>query len=102
VVPCIHQHVGERVPHLARAGEDALVVALGEHSAGAPERAVHGEREARAERLHRAPERGAIARLDDQVHVVALDRVVDEPEARPLLRSPKGGFDCPHDAPLAK
>ena len=61
------------------------MVAVGEDSAGAAERSVHGEREARGERLHAARECLAVARLDEQVRVIALDGVLRESEVPVLL-----------------
>ena len=60
--------------------------AIREHRARPGEHAMHGPRESRADRLHAA---GEIARgrgLDDQVHVVALDRVVNDSKSRSVDR----------------
>jgi hypothetical protein len=98
----IEPHVGERVPHLPRAGEDPNVIPVGEHSARSPERPVHGPGEARGERLHPAPEGVAVLRLDDQVRVIGLDRVVDEPEVVPLVAAPEGGLELADDVAPAQ
>ena len=85
----IEQHVGERIPHLLRRLQQAQVISLEEHRPGAPQRPVHRAREPRRKRHHPAPERIAIVGLDDQVRVIVLDRVVDEPEIR-RARRPSG------------
>jgi hypothetical protein len=59
--------------------------------------AVHGEGEARRERLHPAPERGGAVRFDDQVRVIVLDRVVDEPEVLARAGAAKRRLDLAHD-----
>ena len=70
----VEQHVGERVPHLPRARQHLVVIAVREHlpAAPAPERAIHGVRELRRDRLHPAPERRDAVGLDDQMHVIVL------------------------------
>jgi hypothetical protein len=98
----VEQHVGERVSHLPRAGEDPQVIPVGEHPAGPPERPVHRWGEARRERLHPSSERIAIARLDDRVRVIGLDRVVDEPEVLSLVAAPEGGLELADDLTLTQ
>jgi len=78
------------------------VVAIRDHGPRAPEPPVHGLREADPEGLHPAPEGLAIRGLDDGVEVVALDRVVDEPEALPPAHPAEGVLDRAHDGDRAK
>jgi hypothetical protein len=91
VAPRIEQHVGERIAHAPRRGEHLVVVAVGEHLAGAPatDRPIHGKREQPGEPLRPAPEPDGSIRLDDQMRMIVLDRVVDEPEARARARPTK-------------
>ena len=98
----VEQHVRDRVPHLPRGLEHAVVIPIREHLPGAPERAVHREREERRDRLHPAPERLHALRLDDQVRVIVLDRVVDEPHLLPHAAAPKRGLDLPRDVGIAQ
>ena len=63
-----------------------MVIAAIEHRPAAPADAVHGAREAGADALHAARERLLALRLDDQVRVVALERVVRDAEAAALAR----------------
>jgi hypothetical protein len=58
------------------------VTAVGENLPGAPEHPIHGPREAGHHRLEPARQVPRAGRLDQQVHVVALHRVLDDPEAR--------------------
>jgi hypothetical protein len=73
------------------------VGAIDEHGARAVEGAVHGARETCGDRLHPAGEIPCAGRLDDDVQMIALDRVVDEPEApalaRPVPASLKLGYE---------
>ena len=98
----IEQHVGERVPHLLRRLQHAQVIALEEHRPGAPERPVHRAREPRRKRHHPAPERLPIVGLDDQMRVIVLDRVVDEPEVAALAGLAERRLHLAHDAAVAK
>ena len=51
---------------------------------------MHGSREARADRLQAAAQRDAIASLDDQMGVVALEREVDDAKLPALTRDREG------------
>lgn len=94
VMPRIQQDVGDRIPYLARRPQDAKVIATVQDRPGDREGAVDRMREARADRLHPAAESLLAGRLDEEMHVVDLDGVVDNPkvaalaalsEARPKL-----------------
>jgi len=80
VVARVQQDVAQRVPHLFRRRQKSEMVPIGQDRPAAPRNPIHGAREPRRDRLHAAPERVAIARLDDQMRVVPLQRVVHEPE----------------------
>ena len=73
------------------------MVAVVEHAARSPRNAVDRAGEARADRLHAAPERVAIPRLDDQVRVISLQRVVDEAEAGTGAAAREGPLDLADD-----
>lgn len=75
---CIQEHVGDRVPNLARSAKHADVIPIREHRTASPEDAVHSLREPRTDCLHSAPERFPILCFDDHMRVVALERVVNE------------------------
>jgi hypothetical protein len=67
------------------------VVTVGEHGAAATARAVEQARRGNLEGLHAAREPDAIARLDDEVDVIALDREVDDAERfGPVRRGERG------------
>ena len=89
VAPSVQQHVAQRVPHLGRRPEHVEVVAVAEHRPAPLQRPVHGAREARGDRLHPSPERLRPVRLHEQMDVIVLDRVVDEPERPPVARLPE-------------
>jgi hypothetical protein len=44
----VHEHVGDRVPHLPRTGQHAQVIPIGEHLPLSPERVVHRAPDARS------------------------------------------------------
>ena len=69
--------------HLARCRQEPMVITIGKHATRASCDAIDGACQPRADRFHAAPERRAILRFDDQVSMIALQRVVHEPEARP-------------------
>jgi hypothetical protein len=60
------------------------VVAIREHGTGAPEHAVHGASEPGTERLQAPAEGISALGLDDQMRVVSLERVVNEPKVTTL------------------
>ena len=92
VPSCVQQHIGNRIPYLARRPQHVDVAAIGEHTAGAMEHPVHAARETRGDRLEPASEIPCAARLDDHVNVVALDRVMNEPKAAALTALAPGSL----------
>jgi hypothetical protein len=102
VVPQIQQHVGQRVPNLSRAAEHAQVVAFREHRAAARERAMHGSRDARADRFHPARKSRSVLRLDDQVNVITLERELRDAKLSALARRPEGAANLAHQGRAAK
>jgi hypothetical protein len=84
----IQQAVGDRVADLSRRLQNTNVAPIGEHSTGAVEHAIHGPRKARGNRLEPARQVACAARFDDHVHVVALDRVMNQTEATAVARLP--------------
>ena len=74
------------------------MIAIGEHRPTPPRDPVHRPRESGADCLHTAPERVAIARLDDQVRVVPLQRVVHEPKSLAITPDGEGPFDLVNDS----
>ena len=78
------------------------VIAAGHDLAASCEHAVHGERNSGTDGLHPPPERDVILRFDDQVQVISLDRVVDEPKAQPRATGCKALAQCLHEAARAE
>jgi hypothetical protein len=81
----IRQRVLDRVPRLRGRRDHLDVIAIREHLAAArpsavAERSVDVTRRRDRKALHPAGERGLVLGLDDQVHVVALQRDVDDTE----------------------
>ena len=72
--------------------------AIGEHAAAQVEHAVRCARDASADRLHAGGEVAAARRFDDQVDVVALQRVVDHAEAGAVADGAEGAFEFADEA----
>ncbi len=81
----VGKHVDQRVAHHARCPERDRVPALGPRGTATAERAVHGKGAADRRPAHAARQRLLVVRLDDQVEVIALHRVL--PDAEVLARS---------------
>jgi hypothetical protein len=84
----IQQDVGERIPDLARCSQNVYMAAISEHVTGAVKHPIHAARKARGDRLEPTRQISHTRRLDNHVNVVALDRVVHEPEPPALARLP--------------
>jgi hypothetical protein len=97
----IQQHVAECIRDLLRRREQAQVVAVGEHRSDVIADAVHRSGEPRADRHHAAPEGVRIACFDEQVRVIALQRIVDEATARPPAPARERTFDLTDDGDSA-
>src|SRR5215831_16519643 len=93
----VEQHVGERVPHLARRAQHVEMEAVREHRSAPAEDPVHGSRDARTDGLHSAGEIACARRLDDQMHVIVLDRVMDEPEAPAVARRSEAALELAYE-----
>jgi len=78
--PRILQYVAERVARLRWRREDLHVVAVVEHAARATEVTVEAARHPHRPALNASRERGRVARLADQVDVIALDRELADPK----------------------
>jgi hypothetical protein len=74
------------------------MIPIGEHATVSARGTVHGAREPRGYGVHAAPEGLAVVCLDEQVRVIALERVVHEPEPRTLASGSERTFDLLHDA----
>lgn len=80
MVARVQKHVAECAVHLARRREKPQVVAIREDLSSAPSDAIHRACDASCDCLHPAAERTSIARLDDEMRVIALERIVHEPK----------------------
>ena len=77
------EHVLQRICRLARRLQLVGVVPVGEDGPAAAHHLVQRPRHPHLEALHRAAQRDVVGRLDDQVHVVPLNREVDQAESEP-------------------
>jgi hypothetical protein len=68
---------------LARGRQHSHVVAVSEDTAATIRDAVHGAGQPGTDRFHTASERLAVVGLDDEVCVIALERIVHQTKPRP-------------------
>jgi hypothetical protein len=97
----IQEHVAERAVHLARRRQYPVMVPTREHTPRAARDSIHGTREPHADRLHPAPERVAILRLDDQMRMVAEQRIVHKAKIAAIAADREGTLELPHDSDVA-
>jgi len=83
--------------HLEWRSQHPDVVAIVEHGAGTIGDAVHRPRRAGADGFHSATRRLAVLRLDDEVRVVAPQRIMHEAEAGPDATVGEGALDRVND-----
>src|SRR5262245_13454996 len=98
----VQQDVRERAPYLARTAETPVVVAAVEHGPAPTARAIHRSRQPRCDALHPARERVFAMRLDDQMRVVSLERVVRDAEAALLARLRERAAPLAHEPGVAQ
>ena len=84
MLSCVEQHVTDRVSRLSRRAQRADVVAAKEYGSTAPKDALYAARNAGRDGLHRSAERVLVARLEDQMEMIALHGEVDD--ARAVVR----------------
>jgi hypothetical protein len=86
VLARVLEHVSQREPHFLGSAQDVSVESIAEHAPAASPDAIQASRDPDAQALHPERQRIAILGFHDQVDVIALDRVVDQPDLRILLR----------------
>jgi len=94
----VQEDVGKRVADFPGRPEHVEVVAVREHGAAAGEDAVRRARQARGDRLHSGSEIRRARGLDDCVHVVALDRVMRNPEPAPFAGLAPAPLELAHES----
>ncbi len=102
VVARVQEHVPKRTMDLARRSKKSEMVAIGDDRPRPLRNTVHGTREPGSDGSHPARQRDAIARLDDEVRVIPLQRVVHEPKPRTFARRRERPLDLAHDRHRAK
>jgi hypothetical protein len=83
VMPVIQQHIAQGSMHLERCAQRAQVVTAVEHFTLAREEPVRKLADSSAHTLHSAGDRIIGLRFDQQMHVIALARVVHDTKAMP-------------------
>lgn len=88
--------------HLTRRRQYTVVIAIREYATRAARNPIHGTCESNAYRFHAASERVAILSLDNQVRVVAEQRIVHQAKIAAIAAGRKGPLYLPHDADVAE
>jgi len=96
------EDVAKGVPDLARVLQDPAEVAVYKDAAPAAKGAVHLFGETDREALEPPGEAACAERLDDEVKVPPLDRVVNEAEVLALFACAKAGLDQPREVAATK
>jgi len=96
------EDVLHRAGNLPQRLQHVHVVAVGEHLPGPRGEPVEGTRQADCQALDGAREGGRVLRLDDEVQMRALDRVVHDPHSEALLGLPERVLDRALAAVAAK
>jgi hypothetical protein len=86
VVSMILQHVEESSTNLLGSTQGPRVVSVQKDSATPTDVRVQSTGEANREALHRARKRALFLCFDDEVKVIALNRILHEPSAEALFR----------------
>ena len=98
VLARVQEHVRQRPPHLRRRALQHVVEAVGQNTPPAAEHPVHAARETRRQALHAVRQTLRSRRLDQEVRMVVLNRVVHHPEPgtlRPIAqRLPEGAHEA--------
>ena len=102
VVAVVAEQVADGVRHLSRRAQGARVVAVSENRPAATGEAVEQPGEAGREALHRLREAGSAFRLDDEVQVIALNRVMHEAKAEPIAAAFERPLEREQRAPAAQ
>ena len=79
----IQKNISQAVPYLAGRAQRPAMVAVREDAAPAPELAIDGLGESDGEALNPSSEGARVVRLDQEMHVIPLNRVVREAKAGP-------------------
>jgi hypothetical protein len=90
VLARIQQHIAERDSHFAWSREGAVVIASLQHGTSASEDAIHRARQPRSKALDSVRQRTGALRFDEQVHVIVLQRKLDDAKVGPTRHRAQG------------
>jgi hypothetical protein len=97
MLPRVEQHVPKRVSHLARRSQETCVISVGhDPTLLPPHHPIHRECQPRRDRHHPSPERVLIARFDDEVSVIAEQRIVHEPKLGTIASTSERTLESSH------
>jgi hypothetical protein len=80
VLSRVENDIRERRSYLPRRAERAVVVSPVEHRSPPTEDPIHRPSEARSQALHPIRQGRGALRFDEQVDVIVLERVLDDPK----------------------
>lgn len=86
MVPAVQEDVPQRIANLARRSQLVRVVAIGEYRPSAAEHSIDGSCEPGTDGHHAPRQRRAIGRLDDEMEMVRLQRVLSHTKLLALAR----------------
>jgi len=98
----VQQDVRNRVAHLARRTENVQMKTIGQHPAAQAKHASDRVRDTCSDRFHAGGEIAAARRFDDQMNVVALQRVVHHAEPRAVPNDAQASFELAYEANRAE
>ena len=94
----VQEHIRKRAPRLERRADQTCVVATVEHRPVSSAEAIHELAKPSTEALHPVRERNMARAFDQQVYVIALNRVVDDAEAVARTHVRQQYPTAPHEA----
>jgi len=95
----IEQHVTESEVYGTRALQGSRMVTISKQAPMPPQRAIDGSRHAHRKALHAQRQRAAVARLRDQMEVIALHREMYEAKAKALTACSQRKADLVKETP---
>ena len=102
MVRIVPEHVANRVRDFPRGPQHVRVIAIGKDGPAPLHHAIEGARHADLEALHSARQRFLAVRLDDEVQVIALNRVMHEAKPEPIAAAFEGSLQREQCPPAAQ
>ncbi|HZS37021.1 MAG TPA: hypothetical protein VFF06_09345 [Polyangia bacterium] len=81
----IVKHVMPRPRRLRRRPQNHRVITIRQHFAAPPHQSIERNRHSHVQSLHTARKRSRPFRLDEQMNVIALHRIMNQPKSKPRI-----------------